>query len=154
MLFRSNGHDWWVARNDVPVRNSETADQQATLYFSDAHERWVLEAPDVQFQLVELQRSHRSTELSQYFGSEQNWVQRKRGLTSEVVLIIECFDTRHPTEEPTEQPTEEPTEQPSEQPSEEPTEQPTEEPTEQPSEGPTEQPSQNPTEQQIGRAHV
>ena len=45
-----NGYDWWVARNDVFMTDAGT---NATLYFSSAHERWVLEAPDVYWEASE-----------------------------------------------------------------------------------------------------
>ena len=38
-----NGHDWWVARNDVGATQAGT---NATIYFSQSNDRWVLEAPD------------------------------------------------------------------------------------------------------------
>ena len=117
---------------------------RATLYFSSAHDRWVLEAPDVHFEMTDASGDNRPSDAA-FFSSDAEWTQLQLGQSMHVRMRVVCFDTSHPTQQPTDQPTERPTDQPSDEPSESPTRGPTQQPSEQPSTHPSRKPTLSPT---------
>ena len=140
-----NRNDWWRIRIDHPVTGTPEnyEDTGATLYWSDSAERWILEAPDVNWEADDawfntLDDDRLPPGIQNHFG-DKDTIWEQFSLVEEqngpVKVKIVCRDSKHPTQQPTQQPTDQPTQQmtpkPTEQPTNQPTQQPTGEPTDQ-----------------------
>jgi len=109
-LTTANSIRW----NSVPFTLVES--ESASLYYSNAEDRWILEASDVTFEAPRTEFNAKDDDrrfpgLQEYFGDKPStWEQEPSSDGPGTVHVsMECFDTELPTQEPTQQPTQQPT---------------------------------------------
>ena len=101
-----NDRDWWM-------HSTKSGDLGSSIYWSDASNRWIIEASDVTWEAPTttfnpLDDDRHFPGLQTWFGAPPSvWQQLSSttNLNGEVSVTFTCFDTGFPTAEPTEQPT-------------------------------------------------
>ena len=112
-----SGQSWWK-------HGTKDGDTGTIIYWSESHDRWVVEAPDVIWESSEATPNSGNDErrfsgLQNYFGGQPSyWTQLSvsEEMNGRVEIGFECYDTGFPTQQPTDQPSQQPTDQPTQQP--------------------------------------
>ena len=106
-----DGLSWYVARHDVPDLTPKSLEDRASLYYSNVHKRWTIEASTVTFEMTDEVTQPRDQSVPELALTTiaSDWTQLQQGASKHVTINIQCFGTAVPSEEPTGHPTEQPT---------------------------------------------